>query len=92
MKKTTGFILAIFLIIVAAVVILATFDFNRFNKDNLYVQIDELVEVEETVLDSGAKLYSVTDMCCLRLKKEMRQPLNFPLQMNCGPMPISCCM
>ncbi|WP_245808941.1 hypothetical protein [Shouchella patagoniensis] len=65
MKKTTGFILAIFLIIVAAVVILATFDFNRFNKDNLYVQIDELVEVEETVLDSGEIIQRYWCVACV---------------------------
>lgn len=53
MKKASGIILAIFILLVGAIVVLATIDINRLGKDNMYVQISEPVEVEETKLDSG---------------------------------------
>lgn len=59
MKKIVGIMFAIIVIFVLIVVALATIDINRFGKDNLYVQIGEHTDVEETGLDSGqiAKRY-----------------------------------
>lgn len=59
MKKVVGIITLLFIVLVGGIVALATVDINRFGKDNLYVQIGEYTEVEETRLDSGqiAKRY-----------------------------------
>ncbi|MBM7609815.1 uncharacterized protein (TIGR01655 family) [Lysinibacillus composti] len=40
-------------LLVSAIVILATVDFNRFGKDTVYVQISDVASVKETKLDSG---------------------------------------
>lgn len=53
MKKVFFGIGALFIIFVAALVILMTVDFNRLNKDSYYVQISADGEVEEIKLDSG---------------------------------------
>ncbi|WP_433959562.1 YxeA family protein [Cytobacillus horneckiae] len=50
MKKILG-ILGVLL--VGAIVIFATVDFNRFGKEKAYVQITDTASVEETKLDSG---------------------------------------
>ncbi len=53
MKKVIGVVLVIVLLFTGAVVALATMDLNRLGKENMYVQISDYVEVEETRLDSG---------------------------------------
>ncbi|WP_130859175.1 YxeA family protein [Gracilibacillus phocaeensis] len=50
MKKIGAVII---LLVVAAVVVLMTVDFNRFGKDNVYVEVAEPTEVEEDRLDNG---------------------------------------
>jgi len=56
MKKALG-ILGVLLL--GAIVIFATVDFNRFWKDKAYVQITDVASVEETKIDTGEimKLY-----------------------------------
>jgi len=50
MKKVLG-ILGILL--VGAIAVFATVDFNRFGKEKVYVQISKTASVEETKTDSG---------------------------------------
>lgn len=54
MKKIIGITIGIVsILLVAAVVILATVDFNRFGKENVYVQIGDPSYTDESQLDSG---------------------------------------
>ncbi|WP_078378484.1 YxeA family protein [Sutcliffiella halmapala] len=53
MKKFFILISSAAVLLVAAITILATVDFNRLGKDNAYVQITTEGSVEETKLDSG---------------------------------------
>ena len=60
MKKRIGITMIIIgVICIGMVFALTTIDINRLGRDNLYVQISEHSEVEETQLDSGqiAKRY-----------------------------------
>lgn len=50
MKKLIGITS---ILVVAAVVILATVDFNRFGKENVYVQVGDPSYTDEDRLDSG---------------------------------------
>ncbi|WP_339229524.1 YxeA family protein [Oceanobacillus sp. FSL K6-2867] len=50
MKKLIGITS---ILLVAAVVILATVDFNRFGKENVYVQVGNPSYTDEDQLDSG---------------------------------------
>jgi len=50
MKKLIGIT---FILLVAAVVILTTVDFNRFGKENVYVQVGDPSYTDEDKLDSG---------------------------------------
>lgn len=50
MKKIIGIAVVL---LVSSVVILATVDFNRFGKENVYVQVGEPSYTEEEKLDSG---------------------------------------
>lgn len=50
MKKLIGITS---ILLVAAVVILATVDFNRFGKENVYVQVGDPSYTDEDQLDSG---------------------------------------
>ena len=54
MKKIIGITIGIVsILVVAAVVILATVDINRFGKDNVYVQVGDPSYTEEYKTDSG---------------------------------------
>ncbi|WP_152658112.1 YxeA family protein [Oceanobacillus sp. CFH 90083] len=53
MKKVTIMMLSVVLLFVAAIVVLATVDFNRAGKDHVYVEIDEPAYTEEDRLDTG---------------------------------------
>lgn len=59
MKKTFGVMTFIFILFAGGLVGCDTININRLAKDNLYVQVGEYNEVEETELDSGqvAKRY-----------------------------------
>ena len=54
MKKIIGITIGIVsILLVAAVVILATVDFNRIGKENVYVQVGDPSYTDEYQLDSG---------------------------------------
>ncbi|MFA1822834.1 YxeA family protein [Virgibacillus oceani] len=54
MKKIIGITIGIIsILLVAAVVILATVDFNRLGKENVYVQVGDPSYTNEHQLDSG---------------------------------------
>ena len=53
MKKMLGVMTFIFILFAGGIVACDTININRIGKDNLYVQIGEYNEVEETELDSG---------------------------------------
>lgn len=53
MKKLTMLMISVVMLFVAAVVVVATVDFNRLGKDHVYVQVDEVSYTEETKLDTG---------------------------------------
>ncbi|MEG7677119.1 DUF1093 domain-containing protein, partial [Listeria monocytogenes] len=50
MKKIIGIVV---ILLIGSVVALATIDFNRFGKENVYVQVGEPSYIEEEKLDSG---------------------------------------
>ncbi|MCT4781685.1 MULTISPECIES: YxeA family protein [Exiguobacterium] len=49
MKKMIGYLLAFVLVTVG----LINVDWNRLGKENVYLQVSEATDVEETTLDSG---------------------------------------
>ena len=54
MKKIIGITIGIVsILLVAAVVILATVDFNSFGKENVYVQVGDPSYTDEYTIDSG---------------------------------------
>lgn len=53
MKKGLIGIVVVAVLVIGAIVALATVDFNRMGKDNAYYQIPAEKSVEETKLDSG---------------------------------------
>ncbi|GAA0375300.1 YxeA family protein [Bacillus horti] len=53
MKKIFATLLTVVVVFMGMVLALATVDINRLGKDNLYVQISEHTDIEETRLDSG---------------------------------------
>ncbi|GAF64440.1 hypothetical protein BTS2_1333 [Bacillus sp. TS-2] len=53
MKKLAILLMVVVFLFIGGVVVLATVDFNRLGKDNVYVQVTEPTNVEETVLESG---------------------------------------
>lgn len=53
MKKLVIGFGSIVVLFIAVIIVLATVDFNRIGKDNMYVQIPEQSMVEEMKLDSG---------------------------------------
>lgn len=53
MKKTKAIIGGVLIVFIVAIVILMTMDFNRFGKENVYVQLTAEPKVEEETLDTG---------------------------------------
>lgn len=53
MKRAFISLSVVVALLVSAIVILAIVDFNRFGKDNAYVQIAPVASVEEMKLESG---------------------------------------
>ncbi|MDQ0271913.1 YxeA family protein [Cytobacillus purgationiresistens] len=53
MKKVFISLSIVVALLIGAIIILATVDFNRFGKDNAYVHITTPTSVEEMKLDSG---------------------------------------
>lgn len=52
MKKVIGITVGVILL-AASVVILATVDFNRLGKENVYVQVGDPTDIDEDKIDSG---------------------------------------
>ncbi|QKS73013.1 YxeA family protein [Paenalkalicoccus suaedae] len=59
MMKKVGIILTgALILLLAGIVILATVDFNRLGKENVFTQIEAPVEIDEMTLDSGEIVYT----------------------------------